>query len=125
MDGGTMPGREPWERYSGDEIEAVVAIMLLREYPRGRRVRPSQGDGGVDVLVPHGARRWEVYQVKGFTAALTSSHKRQISESWRRLREFTSDRNIEVTAWHVVRPIDPTHEDDTWLQELTKNSDIP
>lgn len=120
-----MPGREPWERYSGDEIEAVVAIMLLREFPHGRRIRPSQGDGGVDVLVPHGARRWEVYQVKGFTTALSSSHKRQIGNSWRRLRKFTDDRNIEVAAWHVVRPIDPTHEDDAWLQELTRNSGIP
>jgi hypothetical protein len=52
-----MPGREPWERYSGDEIEAVVAIMLLLENPRGQRIRPSQGDGGVDVLISHTARR--------------------------------------------------------------------
>lgn len=120
-----MPGREPWERYSGDEIEAVVAIMLLREHPHGRRIRPSQGDGGVDVLVPRGPGSWDVYQIKKFTTALSGSHKRQIDKSWKRLREFTGERGIEVTAWYVVRPVDPTHEDNEWLAELTADSGVP
>jgi hypothetical protein len=77
------------------------------------------------VLLPHGTDQWEVYQVKGFTESLTPSHKRQITESWNRLRAYTKKRSVEVVAWHVVRPIDPTHEDDTWLANLTAGSDIP
>ncbi|WP_157996097.1 hypothetical protein [Thermomonospora amylolytica] len=120
-----MIGREPWERYSGDEIEAAIAVMLLRENPSAQRIRPSQGDGGVDVLVCHADGAWEVYQVKGFTSTLSYSHKKQIEKSWNRLLNFTEDRKIKVKAWHVVRPIDPTHEDRDWLSNLTAGSGIP
>lgn len=117
--------RVPWERYVGDDIEAVIAVMLLREKPAGQRIRPSRGDGGVDVLIPISKSVWEVYQVKGFTAPLNASQKRQITKSWDRLRSFTSKRNVEVSAWHVVRPLDPTHEDRDWLAELTDGAGIP
>jgi hypothetical protein len=119
-----MAGRVPWERYEGDDIEAVVAIMLLRDFPNGQRIRPAKGDGGVDVLIPHEDGQWEVYQVKGFTASLNASQKRQITESWDRLLEFTSERNISLKAWHVVRPLDPTHPDREWLDELTDGVDF-
>ncbi|MFC4054609.1 hypothetical protein ACFOY4_33385 [Actinomadura syzygii] len=120
-----MTGRVPWERYEGDDIEAVIAIMLLREIPHGQRIRPSKGDGGIDILVPHGDGSWEVYQVKGFTASLNASQKRQITKSWNRLLEFTSARNISLRAWHVVRPLDPTHPDRDWLAELTEGRNFP
>lgn len=120
-----MAGREPWSRYPGEDVEAVVAIMLLLQYRHGRRIRPSRGDGGVDVLIPHAGNQWEVYQVKSFTTSLTSSHKQQITKSWNRLRAYTKERGIRVVAWHVVRLIDPTHEDDIWLANLTAGSNIP
>jgi len=34
------------------DIEQVVAILLCRENPAAVRVRPSRGDGGIDILVP-------------------------------------------------------------------------
>ncbi|MFJ9782616.1 hypothetical protein ACIRSS_23750 [Amycolatopsis sp. NPDC101161] len=120
-----MPGRVPWERYSGDEIEAVIAMMLLREHPRGQRIRPSRGDGGIDVLVPHASHRWEVFQIKKFTTTRDRSQERQITKSWNSLLAYTKEKNIRVTAWHVVRPIDPTREDREWLSELTADSGIP
>jgi hypothetical protein len=120
-----MAGRVPWERYEGDDIEAVVAIMLLRDFPHGQRIRPAKGDGGVDVLIPHEDGQWEVYQVKGFTTSLDSSQKRQITKSWNRLIKFTSERDISLKAWHVVRPLDPTHPDRKWLRELTDGADFP
>jgi hypothetical protein len=119
-----MAGRVPWGRYEGDDIEAVVAIMLLRDFPHGQRIRPAKGDGGVDVLVPHEDGKWEVYQVKGFTTSLDSSQKRQITESWNRLLKFTSEKGVSLKAWHVVRPLDPTHPDRKWLSELTEGADF-
>lgn len=41
-----------WTRLPGEEVEAVMAIMLCTKHPTAHRVRPSQGDGGVDVFVP-------------------------------------------------------------------------
>jgi hypothetical protein len=120
-----MPGRVPWERYDGNEIEAVIAMMLLRQHPHGQRIRPSQGDGGIDVLIPHAPHRWEVFQVKKFTTTRNSSQERKIRESWNRLLAYTKEKNIRVTAWHVVRPIDPTREDREWLTALTQDSGIP
>jgi hypothetical protein len=118
-------GRFPWERYGGDDIEAAVAIMLLRENTAAQRIRPSQGDGGVDILVPLSGNQWEVYQVKGFTKRLDSSQKSQIRKSWKRLLKFTAARGISVSAWHVVRPLDPTHPDREWLDALTGDSGVP
>ncbi|WP_336160082.1 hypothetical protein [Amycolatopsis sp. VC5-11] len=120
-----MPGRVPWERYSGDDVEAAIVMLLLRQHRRGQRIRPSQGDGGIDVLVPHSSNRWEVFQVKKFATTRDNSHERQITKSWNRLLSYTQEKNIHVTAWHVVRPLDPTHGDREWLAELTKDSGIP
>jgi hypothetical protein len=54
-------------------IHAIgVAILLCRENPAAVRVRPSRGDGGIDILVPlYGTGTVAVYQVKLFTANLT------------------------------------------------------
>lgn len=93
-----MSGRVPWSTYNGDDIEAVVAIMLLRQFPHGWRVRPSQGDGGLDVVVPHGTHDWDVYQVKGFTRTLSASHKTQITKSWKRMLKYTTERQVRVNG---------------------------
>lgn len=45
-----MPGRIPWERISGDEAETIIAVYVCRENPDAVKVRPSRGDGGIDLL---------------------------------------------------------------------------
>ena len=40
----------------GDTTEKIVATLLCLERPNVNRIRPPQGDGGVDKLVP--GRRW-------------------------------------------------------------------
>jgi hypothetical protein len=69
------------------------------------RVKPSRGDHGVDIYVP-GDAGWIVYQVKSFTGKLTSSHRRQITNSWDEFRDFAAERNLNVVAWYAVRPED-------------------
>jgi hypothetical protein len=37
--------RVEWTRQSGEDVEAVVAMLLCSKYPSAVGVRPSQGDG--------------------------------------------------------------------------------
>lgn len=117
--------RVPWVRYGGDDIEAVVAMMLNREHPNSVRIAPSQGDGGVDIL-DRGAGPNAgdvVYQVKGFAerVALTPSDKSKIAGSLKKLLDPEKGdprwAHLNVTEWRLVMPLDATPEDFTWLEE--------
>lgn len=117
--------RVPWVRYHGDDIEAVVAMMVNREHPDSVRIAPSQGDGGVDIL-DRGAGSDGgdvVYQVKGFAERkeLTAPDKAKIVGSMKRVLDpATGDprwSNLNVTKWRLVMPLDSTPEDFTWLEQ--------
>ena len=72
-----MSGRIPWSTYSGEEVEKVLATYICLENRNAERIRPSQGDRGIDLIV----RKQDgiiVYQIKKFSANLTLSRKRQI-----------------------------------------------
>ena len=112
-----------WTRLSGDQVEELVAILLCRKHPAAVRVRPSAGDGGIDLLVPGPDSSAEVYQVKKFSSNLTASQKSQIEESLRRLEQHRINHSNTVTAWHLTLPLDPTNENLQWLAEIT--SDLP
>ncbi|GAB2651188.1 hypothetical protein GCM10027169_16130 [Gordonia jinhuaensis] len=111
--------RIPWSRYEGNDVEAVAAMCICRERPTARRIRPSQGDGGIDVYVPLGDNRVEVYQVKKFAENLTSNHLGQISKSYNRIKDYATERGWTIQAWHLTMPLDPTPENDEWFAGLT------
>jgi hypothetical protein len=114
-------GRVAWARLSGEEVEEVVAIFVCREHPRSNKVRPSRGDGGVDILVPPkpGESFSTVYQIKSFSGpGLTSSQKRQISDSLTQVRHTQKD---QLERWNLVVPMDPTPEQVAWFGELTRD----
>jgi hypothetical protein len=115
--------RVAWGRYSGEDVEHVIAMMLCRRFQTATRIRPSTGDGGVDVLVAT-ETGFAVWQVKKFADNLGSSQKAQIKDSIDRLRKFAQDRVLAVTEWHLVMPLDPTHENREWLEELLRNDDF-
>lgn len=92
--------------------------MLCRENPDATRIRPSQGDRGVDIYVREGDT-WTVYQVKSFTGSLTSSMKRQIRKSWTAFTSLVNEKDLQVADWFLVRPENPTWQDEKWLSELT------
>jgi len=117
-------GRVEWSRRDPDEVESVVGIMLCRENKNATRIRPSRGDHGVDVYVPVEGR-WTVYQVKSFTGPLNSSRKRQITESWNAFQAFVARDKLKVDAWHLLRPENPTFEDEAWLAKLTEGAPFP
>lgn len=116
--------RVEWTRRAPEEVESVLGIMLLREFPNGQRIRPARGDNGIDVFVPF-PDGWVVYQVKSFTTALTSSHKRQITKSWSRFQDFITANDVNVKAWYLVRPLNPTQPEIDWLATLTEGATFP
>lgn len=117
--------RVEWSRLSGDEVEAVVAILLCREYPTATRIKPSRGDGGIDVWVP-GVRGATVFQVKRYTGNIDATRKGHIEDSWDTLQEYVKVNSISQAAWYLVMPENPTKEQLKWFdEELTANAKYP
>lgn len=112
--------RVEWTRLDGADVEAVVAMFVNREHVNSVRVTPSRGDGGVDILDrqagPDGGD--VVYQVKRYTEALTTRQKAEVEKSLQTLASDPRWSGLNVTAWHLVTPWDPTPEAETWLHGL-------
>jgi hypothetical protein len=117
-----LMARIEWTRLAGEDVEQVIAIMTRRERG-GRRLRPSRGDRGIDILVPTDVPGVvNVMQVKKFAANLTPRQKAQIEESYDRLRKTVKERALRVRTWELVMPLDPTPENDEWFGELTRGA---
>lgn len=116
--------RIAWERYEGNDIEAVVAMFVNRENPNSVRITPSKGDGGVDILDRRAAANGGdvVYQVKRHTKPLTTGQQGKVEESWTRLRSDPRWAALKLEEWHLVTPWDPTPEAEAWLQGLSDDS---
>lgn len=112
--------RVEWTRLTGDDVEAVVAMFVNREHVNSVRITPSRGDGGVDILDrragPNGGDA--VYQVKRYTEALTPRQKTEVEKSLQTLATDPRWSELNVTAWYLVTPWDPSPEAETWLQGL-------
>jgi hypothetical protein len=90
--------RVEWTRTEPGDIEQVVSMLLCRENPSAARVRPSRGDGGIDVLAPaSNGEGVAVYQVKSFSSNLTGSQKAQVERSFRRLLDYAKGRGLQLT----------------------------
>lgn len=113
-----------WTRLHGPQVEDLVATMLLRRHPDGSRIRPSRGDGGVDVKTPVEAGGnivtgvVDVWQIKAFAETLTAVQKRQIKKSLDTVVAEVKAGRLRVRRWHLVLPLDPTRENEAWLEEL-------
>ncbi|MFC1421300.1 hypothetical protein [Streptacidiphilus cavernicola] len=116
--------RVEWTRLSGDDVEEVVAIMVSRRHPQAVRIRPSRGDGGIDLLVPQPDGSHHVLQVKRFAQNLKANEKRQISKSLKRLGTYMGQTGLRVSRWDLVTPLDPTNENRTWLAGLSAPNSV-
>jgi hypothetical protein len=120
--------RVEWTRLSGDETEAVVGMLVCSKYPNAVRVRPSQGDGGVDIFVPGAAgfgRERAVYQVKSYSKNLTSTQKRAIKKSYNEVVKTSKEEGWAIREWHLVMPLDLTDVNLGWLDAITADADFP
>ncbi|MCU1642822.1 MAG: hypothetical protein JWN03_3097 [Nocardia sp.] len=121
-------GRVEWSLMAGDDVETVVSMLLCSEMPSAQRVRPAQGDGGIDIFVagddgPTVSRA--IYQVKKFAANLTNSQKRQITKSFNRVLDTSNNEGWAITQWHLVCPLTPTPGNLNWFVGLTENAGFP
>jgi len=113
--------RIEWAALSGDEVETVVSMLIYNAHPRATRIRPSQGDYGIDLLAPHPDENAsaDVWQIKKFATNLTSSQKSQIEDSFRRVLVGLVRRNVPLADWYLVMPLDPTLENHSdWFQKM-------
>ncbi|WP_123926639.1 hypothetical protein [Gordonia oryzae] len=119
--------RIEWSRLSGEDVEAVVGMLLCSLFPNAWRVRPGRGDGGVDIFVPLDAhrRRRKVFQVKRFAANLTSGQKEKIEGSFNRVVESARAEGWAIESWTLVMPLDPTPGNEGWFAEFTTSAGFP
>lgn len=117
-----MTGRIPWTRYSGEDVESVLATFISLEERDAIKIRPSRGDGGIDLIVYLDAETVDVYQIKKFAENLNSSQKAQIENSWQELSTTVADLHLKINSWHLVMPLDPTNENLKWAKELVEPS---
>ena len=113
------------QQRGGDSIESLVATLLRREYSDARHVNPSQGDGGIDILrsTPDGL---EIWQVKGFTTAMTDGQFRQVKKSWAVfVKEHVTPGEHPIARYHLVTPWTPTEERVALFGELTAGASFP
>lgn len=102
---------------SGGLFEKIVGCLIGIEHPRSVRVRPAQGDGGVDVFDPVGTAEVDVYQAKYYPNQLqwtkiAASLELLSSGSWLGRR---------VRNWYLTVPKQPTSTDITKLDELAES----
>ena len=109
----------------GETIEDLVAVLLRRENPMATQIRQSQGDGGMDVRAPFPTGGVEIFQVKKFNSTLNASQLRQIKESYESLNEYRLEHGLDVRAWHLLMPLNPTKENLEWFDELTTDAPFP
>lgn len=119
----------PWTVVDPETIERMIAVGLCRRHQHARRIRPSQGDGGLDVLVPNRKSQFRVddYQVKKFADGLDDSRKRQIKKSLKTAIATHQDTTspYSISKWYLTLPMDFTREQETWLANLARELDAP
>lgn len=124
-----MGGRVPWVRLEGGDVESIVGMLICSQFTNAVRVRPSQGDGGVDIFVPGEggfAEERIVYQVKKYTENLTAGQKTKITNSFNRVVAASGKEGWRLAEWHLVMPLDLTdHNLANWLRELTEDAEFP
>jgi hypothetical protein len=115
--------RIEWSALHGDEVEAVVSNLLYNEVPHAMRIRPSQGDFGIDVLAPHPGNPSvrDVYQIKKFALNLDSTQKTQIENSFKRFLIGLVKRKYDLGDWYLMMPLDPTPENQDWFELMPGN----
>jgi hypothetical protein len=113
-------GRVEWMALGGDQVEILLANLIYNHDGRAHRIRASQGDYGIDIIIPAAtdSQKWDVYQVKKFAQNLTAGQKKQIVKSFGRALVGMLRRKVPLNDWHLVLPLDPTLENLDWLADV-------
>lgn len=116
--------RVEWAALEGGEAETVISNLLYNKYGRAVRVRPAQGDYGIDVLIPATAdpEPWDIYQIKKFATNLEPGQKTQIEKSFSRMLLGIVRRGFKIRNWYLVMPLDPTPDNLVWFADLPEHA---
>lgn len=111
--------RVEWTRLSGDEVESVLAILICREYVTAIRIKPSVGDGGIDLRVTQDTGI-SVFQIKSYTGKTTATRKKHIAKSLKAAKDYAAAIKMEIAEWVLIMPENPSKEALKWFDdELT------
>jgi hypothetical protein len=102
----------PWGRYSPDQVEDLLAALLLRQHPEAERMDGSGGDDGIDVLTPVSGGI-HVFEIKSYRERLKPMQRRAIEKSAR----TAAERNPDMVAWTLVLPLDHSPAERRWMNE--------
>lgn len=111
----------PWTTFEPGQTENLIGVLLGRHLPRTVHLRPSTGDGGIDVFAPLPDGRVDVYQIKYFTGSLTESRKSQIRESTRTLAGNT---RVDVRDLYLTVPLRPSQQEHDWFVAYAKKQKL-
>jgi hypothetical protein len=103
---------------SGGLFEKIVGCLLGIEYRESIRVRPSQGDGGVDIFIPVGDGTIDVHQVKHYPSRI---HWAKVQKSLDRLVDGQW-LGRTVRTWYLTVPKQPTPNNLTKFDEITADA---
>jgi hypothetical protein len=111
----------PWGRYSTDQVEDLIAALLLRRHRGAERMNGSGGDDGIDVLVPVGGGI-HVFEIKSYRELLKPAQRRAIEKSAR----TAAEKNPDMVAWTLVMPLDHTPAERRWMdKDLAAIAGVP
>ena len=110
----------PWARYSTDQVEDLIAALLLRLHPNASRMDGAGGDDGIDVLLPvEGGIH--VFEIKSYSTRLTAKQKTAVKKSL-----TTAVKNSDLRAWTLVLPLDHSPAERRWMNNvLAKLTSVP
>jgi hypothetical protein len=109
-----------WEDESPDEVEDLVAALVLDLHPGAYRVDGTGGDGGRDCVVPDaGAGGQGIVSIKSFARRLGPSQRKQIKAS---LKEALKH---EPAWWQLIAPLELTPGERTWFNKLQATTTVP
>ena len=111
----------PWVTLEPGQTENLIGVMLGRELPHSVHLRPSRGDGGVDVLDRIDDGTVDVYQIKYFATPLTDGRKGQIRRS---IRRIVDNPNVRLRQWYLVVPLKPSAEELAWLTQYLTSKGV-
>jgi hypothetical protein len=102
----------PWGRYSTDQVEDLIAALLLRMHPGAERMNGSGGDDGIDVLMSTDGGI-HVFEIKSYRELLKPPQRRAVVKSAR----TAAEKNPDMVAWTLVMPLDHTPAERRWMDE--------
>jgi hypothetical protein len=108
-----------WSDLGPDDIEELLAALLVEMHPGATRVDGSGGDGGRDVIWETGPHGLEIFEIKSFTGRLTPKQRGQVEKS------LTKALGHEPVRWHLVVPLNHAPAEHRWFNTLRKSSSVP